>query len=202
MFKKQLFCICTIAGAISFTNTIHARDAFLEAKAAYFYPANSTFRDIYSGGGIYGAELTCQAYKRLYAFASADYFHRKGSSLGESDPTTITFVPLGLGLKYLFPVHKRDFYLGAGVLGTYLHIQDDSPFVLRNSCKWGLGAVGKAGIVFNVSKHFIIDLFTNYTYTKIDFDNNDGGNVTRNTADISGWSFGAAIGYRFGCKDK
>ncbi len=158
------------------------------------------FRDIYSEGGIYGGEFTWQMRQKLYGWISADYFSKKGFSIGEHDPTKITMVPLGAGLKLKFPFKRTvDLYIGAGVLGTYLHMRDHSPFVIPSSSKWGVGGIAKVGAICKIGEHFFIDLFTNYTYTKIDFDNADQEIVIRQNANLSNCSFGAGMGYRFGC---
>jgi hypothetical protein len=192
MFKKLFWLSLSL-----FAYTLHA-DVFVEGKAAYFRPTNRDFREIYSDGGIYGFEVTGQAWRDLYAWGSADCFYQSGSTSGFESSTTLTMVPLGLGLKYLFPVKSADFYFGAGMLGTYLHTKDNSPFVIRNSSNWGFGGIVKAGIYILAREHLFIDLFTDYSFMKVDFHHTDGGRVIRHQADLSGWSIGAGIGYRFG----
>jgi len=89
---------------------IFPTDVLVAGKAAYFYPTSSRFKDIYSGGGIYGAEMSVQAWKELYPWISADYFPQNGRSIiqggGKGNRTIVKFVPLALGLKYLTFVHK------------------------------------------------------------------------------------------------
>ncbi len=179
--------------------SVYGFDAFVEAKGAYFYPLDHRLREIYATGlGLFGLEFSCQAYKGLYPWVSADVFHKKGSSLGVHHSTKITAVPLGIGLKYLFPVNFVDIYLGAGVLGTYMLIHDDGPFVVRTTAKWGIGPIAKTGAIFNINKHLLIDLFASYSYTKIGAEHRSG--VISHDADLSGLAFGGAIGYRFGCR--
>ena len=173
-------------------------DFFAEVKGGYFYPTSHKFRDIYSGGGIYGLELSCQAWQQLYGWASGDIFYKSGHSQGLHHSTHITMVPLGAGLKYLFPVSFSDIYLGAGVLGTYLHMKDRSPYVIRSLSKWGAGGIFKAGVLFNFKEHYFVDLFSNYTIMNIDFHNTDHNRVIRHTAHLSGWTVGLGIGYRYG----
>lgn len=197
MFKKFLSLLVFFV----FTINLYATDILVEAKAAYFVPTDQKFRKIYSGGGIYGGEVTCQTYQNFYGWISADCFSKKGSSIGEHDSTKITIVPLGVGLKYLYPISCADLYLGAGVLGTYVHMKDDSPFVIHNISKWGLGGVAKAGAIFQLRENIFADLFTSYTYTKIDFHYTDHERVNRQNANLGGWAFGIGIGYRFGCSN-
>lgn len=199
MCRKLIVCASVLLGLFIFSTDLQAIDVFVEAKAAYFAPTDHKFRKIYSGGGIYGGEISCQTYRNLYGWISGDYFSKKGSSIGEHDSTRITIVPLGIGLKYLFPISCADLYLGAGVLGTYVHMKDHSPYVIHHISKWGVGGIAKAGAIFNFGENFFADLFTSYTYTEIGFHRTDDGKVTRNNAHLSGWAFGLGIGYRFGC---
>jgi hypothetical protein len=190
---------CVLLGLSIFSTKLQAIEVFIEPKAGYFYPTDRTFREIYSGGGLYGGELTCQAYRNLYGWISADYFSKKGFSIGEQYATRITLVPLGAGIKYFFPFNSVDFYLGAGVLGTYLQMKDHSPYVIRNISKWGPGAIAKTGAIIKFSENIFADLFTSYTHAEMDFHGTDHGKVTRHHANLSGLTFGIGIVYPLGC---
>jgi opacity protein-like surface antigen len=170
----------------------------VEAKAAYFRPTSPVFRDIYSDGGIYGAEVSCQAWKELYGWVSGSVFHKTGSSLGSHDSTKVTFVPIGLGLKYLFPIDPVDLYLGGGILATYLHLTDDSPYVIHERSKWGVGGIIKGGLLFNITHHVFIDVCSDYSWTQVGFHDTHHHHIVSHDANLSGWSIGAGVGYRLG----
>ena len=159
-----------------------------EAKAAYFRPTGSKFKEIYGDEiGLYGVEVSAQAWKRLYGWASASYASKKGvSSLG--DPTRLTMVPIGLGVKYMHAYKHVSYYLGAGALTTYAHTRDSSPYLRHEITKWGIGGIAKAGLLVNINKCLFLDLFSDYSYTRIHY---HGGE-----ANFSGWSAGLGIGYR------
>lgn len=171
----------------------------VEAKAGYFYPTNSRFRKIYhQGGGIYGFEVSCQAWKGLYGWASGNYFTQSGHSFGQRSHTDITLVPLAAGLKYLFTINAiLDLYIGAGILTTYLHMHDHSHFVIQSVSKWGVGGIWKAGAILNVYKRLFIDIFADYSYMHIPFHNTHHGKLVRHDVHASGVSAGGGIGYRF-----
>lgn len=183
-------------------------DVPVEFKAAYFYPTNHRFREIYPvGGPIFGLEISCQTWDWLYPWASVSYFTKSGHSIIAGAPssalshTTIQFVPLGFGLKYMQQINQTlDLYFGLGGLATYLHLEDDAPYVIQTSAKWGIGGTAKVGALITFCKAFFIDIATDYSYMKINFDSPGGDTLTRHTADISGFSFGGGIGYRFGCR--
>lgn len=191
-------CIFTLLACSS----LQAMDVLVEAKAAYYLPTSHKFRKIYhNGGGMYGLEATTQMWCDLYGFASGSFFYRSGSSLGEHHKTHITLVPIAAGLKYFFPLDCMDIYIGAGAIANWFHVVDNSPFVIHKTSKWAPGGIAKLGALFNY-RSFFFDLFTDYTYIQqMHFHHTADHKVTRQSADVSGWSIGLGIGYRFGCRD-
>lgn len=177
-----------------------AREFLLEGKAGYFYPTNDLFRELYGDGkGIYGAELTGEICNSFYGWASVNYFSDSGHSIGLSDPTKIRIIPVGLGVKYMCPLNCfTRFYFGGGFLATHLHTHDfESPIVIPRVDKWGFGGIVKTGFLVFLSKCWFIDVFADWSYMHIDFHNTEGYDVIRLDADLSGFSGGAGIGYRF-----
>jgi hypothetical protein len=190
------------------------RKYMLEARAAYFYPTNSQFRKVYSENrGIYGLEFDLQVWKRLFAWASIDYFSSKGKTdidKGHTynptvsctfdidrDRTHITIVPLGLGLKYFFNKGPAQFYLGAGVLIPYLHTHVHSKYLVRNRSQWGVGGAFKSGVLFHLPASFLIDIFTDYFLMDMHLHRTHHKEVITHRAHLSGFSFGAGVGYAF-----
>lgn len=197
MFRKTFLVFSLMLAS---TVSALSADTLLEAKGAYFSPTDYRFRKIYSGGGQYGAEITHSFWcPNLYLFGSVDNFYKKGSSIGASNDTSITLVPIALGLKYFYPIKCFDVYAGLGIVGTYMHTKDIAEPLRRNTKRWGVGGIAKAGVIYDVGCNIFLDLFTSYTYTEINF-HNHGSLVRRHNANLSGWAIGAGIGYRFGCK--
>lgn len=203
MFKNAFFQATSLTLLLAAADAC-ATDFFAEAKAAYFRPTSDKFRDVYGSGGIYGLEASCQFWKPLYAWASADYFHKRGRSIGSGggSSTKVTLVPLAFGAKYLIPYKWVDFYLGIGPTFTYIHFTDNAPGVIRHSSKWGYGGMAKAGALLNFKKHFFFDLFTDYSYLKARFSNTSEGKVLRPHMDLSHWSIGLGVGMRLGRTEK
>lgn len=143
LFHKRYFFVLLILIA-SFHDKIEARNLLIEGKAGYFIPDDSLFQKIYSSGGIYGAEISLQLCHCFYGWFSASQFEKKGHSLGLESPTNLQMVPLGLGLKCLGCWYKNiQGYFGLGVLGTYLNIHDEDPYVIPHVQRWAVGALLK-----------------------------------------------------------
>src|SRR5271169_582472 len=104
---KKYICQGLLVVACSLTSHLPGTDLLLEATVAYYQPTGRDFRTIYSGAGIYGLELSVQAWRGLYAWTNANiYTHSGHTSEGNSH---LTFVPIGVGLKYLWKVSFVDF---------------------------------------------------------------------------------------------
>ncbi len=194
MNRLAKYTITTILGLCSL---IHANDYFVEARAAYFYPTDGRFKKFYSGGAIWGAELDCQIWKQLYGWVGASYFDKSGST-SIHNKTEVRMVPINLGLKGIWNswrVWKP--YLGAGASATYLQVHTHSNYLIRSNSSWGFGGIFKAGLLITPTNSFLIDLYTDYSLTKVNLDRKGGKFVLIDDADISGFSFGGALGYRF-----
>lgn len=185
----------------------------IEARAGYYYPTNERFREIYSGGGIYGVEYRRQMWQRLFLWTEVDYFYQTGktdidveTSSGSStcalkkikpNHTQITLVPCSLGLKYFFNKGPGQFYLGAGGLATFLHTHVNSKHLVKESSKWGFGGAFKGGFLYHVGKAFLIDLFTDYYLVEAHPHRTRHRKVITRSADLSGFTFGGALGCAF-----
>ena len=172
------------------------RQLLVEAQAAYFVPLDRTFKRIFNGGGMYGAEVSLQLNRKLFGWVSAHGMVNGGRSLGGHYKTTVTLVPVGLGLKYFFKHGVRGAYLGVGALAEYLHTKNYSPYVPRTSSNWGGGALFKLGYVMDMSESWLVDIFMNYAYMKVASQHSNLV-VVPHSANLSGFMFGGSIGYRF-----
>ena len=192
--------ICLL-GFLFFSSALCALDGWVEGKAAYFFPSNDTFREVYSGGGIYGVEATCQIYSELYGWASGSYFGKSGKSIGEGEPTRIYFVPIGFGIKHYNDLWKWEkaaigIDVAIGATYTFVHMENSSPFVAPKQSKWGWGGTAKAGVLFTYS-HFLAHVFVDYSYLKVNFPNSTNPVAWGGTSNLSGVSVGGSLGIRF-----
>jgi hypothetical protein len=188
--KKTLIALALMISPCA----LKAFDALLEGKAACYYPVDSTTRDIMGIGPLFSLEGSFRAYRGLYPWLSIGLMPNSGHSIGEHHETTVYWMPIGVGLKYLFTIDRFNPYFGGGILPAYLHTHDKSPTVQRVRHFWGVGGVLKAGCLINASR-FFFDLFFEYTILRI------GGSSTAKTlgrtANLDGIASGGGFGYRF-----
>jgi len=162
---KQLYFF--IIGA----NIIGAENISIEFRVGHFRPNSHLFRNIYHQGGIeYEGELNYEYVPGNSVWFNANSFERKGLTPEEQE-TKIKLHPLSGGIKQFIPFASWiNLYLGAGSCCTFMHVKGKSLFLDERDHKHSWGFVGKTGIMVLLSKNFFIDLFADYYYTEITFD--------------------------------
>lgn len=202
--SKRVLALLTIMSVslvhATYKNSLD-RNVLVELKGAYVLPAAHTFRDIYHNAGSFSAEVTGQLKNHRgcpwFGFASVGVIPLKGKSVGFCTETHATIVPLAAGLKYFFDYNPGDLYVGLGVLGAHLKTKDDSSYVISPRSKWGVGGVAKIGFIFDLPRSLFIDLFSDYAFVKVKFPHKFECGVQSHKANISHWSLGLGLGYRF-----
>lgn len=198
--KKWLLSLLFLSG----TFPAVGNELWLEAKTGFFSPTSSDLTDYYSSYGPFvGAEVTGELINRWYGFVGSSWFRKNGSSIGLEDKTTITLVPITAGFKYLQPINdKVEAYFGLGFQTDYVHFHDYSPFVIQKSSGWGFGGMGKLGFLFTHHTGVFLDVSAEYAWLgDVHFSGTRDGLIERVPVNVSGFSGGVALGYRFGCKD-
>lgn len=179
-----------------------AVDIYTEAKVGYFIPTDAKFRHIYAKDGVIsGLESSFHAGNHFYPWVSIDYYTKAGHSLSTHSPTHIYFVPIGAGLKYIYPLKYFSVYGGIGALPTYLHIRDHSPGAELVQKNWGCGGVIKGGVIAEHLWNLFVDFFVSYSFLEIS-NHPQGGTVEMNPAILSHFSIGGGLGYHFGGASK
>lgn len=187
---------CWIFGLLMLFLPSHllANNIWLEGKISYLYQTDKTTRKIMGNGALYGIESTFQAYKAIHPWVSVSILPNWGKSIGERNKTSMYFVPIGVGLKYLFQIgHAKTIYFGAGALPSWLYEHVHVP-IKRVRTKWDIGGIFKAGLLVNVDG-FFVDFFLEYLQYTSTFSNTNKSEGRQ--ADLSGLSSGGGIGYRF-----
>jgi len=175
----------------------------VEARVAYFYPANDRMRDVYGKEGW--AEYEIEASTPLTfncdctnwdAFFNASYFYKRGHSTCLHDRTTVNNWAFNFGVKRYFDTCWcfRP-YLGLGVGFAHVRFHDESPFVTNKINRWGVAVLAKSGIRYDISCNFFADLFLDYAYTGYRFCS--GGCRSGNDVDTGGVKVGLGLGYQF-----
>ena len=167
-----------------------------ELRVGFFRPTEKKFRKIYQNwDALFQVEASTPVYQsqRLYGWGNVGYYYSRGLSLGLRDNTSITLLPLTIGIKrYWCFTPCLSAYLGIGGGGTYVRICDDNPDVVKHTNRMAWGGVLKSGINYQIGKSVFIDLCLDYSYMQLSVHGK-----SRNDADVGGLilGFGAGMFY-------
>ena len=138
----------------------------VEARAGYFFPSSSGFRDVYRGGLAFGLDLSVPVWRSLWPWTGVGIFNRTGKLTFTQEPTTLRVMPLFAGVKlqsvsaavrpYLAVAAGEFFYKETNVIGT------------ASGRKFGL--VAQLGLLVRVKGRVFLDIHGRYTTCKPTFD--------------------------------
>ncbi|CAN5148639.1 hypothetical protein BH09DEP1_BH09DEP1_6550 [soil metagenome] len=148
-----------------------AETVSVQFRAGHFRPSSHLFRNIYHQGGIeYEGELNYEYMPGNSLWLNGSSFERNGRTEDDQE-TKIHLRPLSGGIKQFIPFSKSiTLYLGAGSCCTFMHVKGKSLFLDERDHKHAWGFVGKGGVMVLVSQNIFVDLFADYYYTEITFD--------------------------------
>ncbi len=192
----MIFLLC-----VTLFNAVHGRKpaAMLELKPSYFFFTNSPLSKIYKRGGFeMQTSGSCQLWKWLDVYGSVGVMQTWGKSLNDGQKTSLLEVPVDLGLKPHFVLHKKvDYYFAFGPRYFYLHQYNDSTFVDKNIHNNVMGFFVNTGFNFEPVKHCTVGIFGEYAYGKTSFSSCKPNVFGQKNVQIGGCNFGVSLGYRF-----
>lgn len=170
----------------------------IEVKAGYFFFASSPMRKVFDQGGLdlqISGAYPIQTYLRIYG--SVEYLQKSGHSLGEHDKTSYWAIPLSLGLQPVFEIASYcSYYFTLGPRYFFARVHNHSSAVPRHMKGNNIGGFANTGFQFIISKHFLIDIFGEYSYARLAF-HPSTSTAEGHTVQVGGFTFGGALGYAF-----
>lgn len=176
------------------------KSGFLEIRGAYFLPIQHTFRTIYCPTFFWGLEWNGQLYQQLYGWIGANYLRKHGHTIPDHSPTTLTMVPLSLGLKWIYNSYRVQPYLGVGQEITYEHEKTNSNIFVHSRSNWSYGGIFKIGFLVYATHHLFLDFYTDYSLRTLRLQKLSSSLPQWewiHSIDLSGFNFGAGLGYGF-----
>jgi hypothetical protein len=140
-----------------------AGDFRFQIQGNAFFPSYSAFKDIYSGGFMYGFELDKGVWKRFRVWFGAKYFEKLGELTYTKERTRVNILPIGFGLKYVYyGKEKVSLYTRLGL--RYNVFRESN--VLGKIRDGNIGFILGIGGSLKISKRFFFDLFLDYSSSK------------------------------------
>jgi hypothetical protein len=170
----------------------------LETKGSYFFFASDTIRDVYSSGGFeIQVSGSYPIWKCVHIYGSLGFLEAWGDSTHFNQSTSIWEIPVDLGLKSLFNLTSFvQYYIALGPRYFYVHQHNHSAYVNKNMSQNGVGLFTNTGFNFILKKHFLIDIFGEYSYEPTSF-SSSMTHVYTSDIQLSKFAFGAGLGYAF-----
>jgi hypothetical protein len=166
----------------AFSGLAYGQRVSLEAKAMYFQPLSSEFKDVYKGGLSFGGEIDVSIAGGLGAWAGGHVFSKTGKTTFTEEDTKLRLTPIYAGLRYRFGASRAVPYVGAGVAS--ISYREESP--LGEVSGSAIGYAGQAGVVVKLGKKAFFDVKAMYTHGK--------DAPVEVEADFSGFQFGVGVG--------
>jgi opacity protein-like surface antigen len=170
---------------LAIAGTAPAEGLSIEARGAYFSPADKVFREIYGYGISWGGELSFSVSKRGAIWAGGDYYSKVGKLGFTQDETKIRIVPLAAGLKYYFSEGRLRPYAGAGA--AYFQYKETNS--IGTIEKGDLGFVARAGLLVMLGPTFFIDIQGSWSSCSVQ--------PAEVKANLGGLSLGLGLGFEF-----
>jgi len=129
-------------------------------KGALYTSEDSNFKDVYGSAMKLGLEGGVGIAKNLSAWAGVDYVHKTGKLLITEETTTVSIIPLSLGLRYEVPAGTNfRFHMGAGVQMVFFKEEAS----LGTASESGFGFMATAGATYRVSPKVGVGIFVNWS---------------------------------------
>ena len=180
----------------------------IEFRPNYFHPLSSHFRTLFSGGIDYQLTISCPVYwgenawmRGINIFAAGDYYSRNGHSTFMKNKTSISIVPVTLGLKYFFPALGDPipvtFYVASGMKYYFVHTHNKSHFVQKNIHVNGMGGMVESGVIAVFREHLVFDLFVSGSFKTLGPPSVSGSSSKGSRLNVSSINAGGGIGYKY-----
>lgn len=197
MVKSRLLSYLLLCAAL-LQLPLSAHNYLLEFKGAGFFPTGSCFKEIYGKAAPFiGYDFTFNICDNWYGFTTVDFMWKHGHSIGLCTPTKVLMMPIGFGVKYLYPVCYGNLYAGLGVEAVCVRTEECSEAMFCSIPNWGVGGVAKVGMYIDLYCNLALDLFLDYRFTKISGDDCFSCLSNPIKADLSGVVAGVGIVFKF-----
>lgn len=196
MYKKIALVFALLCTMAHYASDIRP---WLEIKPSYFFFSASPMNDIYDHGGfeIQGS-ISVPLCTNLDLYGSIGYREAWGHALNTCEKTSLTIIPVDIGLKPVFQLCENVYYFFAiGPRYFYLDQHNKSPYVDCRISNSGIGFFLNTGFSLALREYFLIGIFGEYSYEK-KYITGDSLNVYSNgSIQMGGFAFGISFGYLF-----
>ena len=168
----------------------------LQARAGYFQFTSHSAQKIY-GTGAPDIELegSVKLHPYLVLWSNLNYVWKGSHSTPLDNNTHLDLLTLSIGANAMTSVRWSFtfIYLGLGLSGAYVHTKDESSYLPTNTSRFGVGCVGKFGLLVFCTKHFFVNPFFDYYYQPI----SAKSSAAYSSVNLGGFRTGLGLGCQF-----
>jgi hypothetical protein len=196
MYKKIALLsalFCTLAQHASHVTP------WLEIKPSYFFFTTSPMKHIYNKGGFeVQGSISVPFYNYLDFYGSIGCRHVQGHALNTCEKTSLTVMPIDIGLKPVFNFCEKLYYfLAIGPRFFYFHQHNNSPYVTAKINRSGIGFFVNTGFNVQLAECFLFGIFGEYSYEKKTICPKMPNVFSNGSVQLGGFAFGISLGYAF-----
>lgn len=156
--KIRLRAAVVAMGLVSGAGAAWGAETTLTLKGGYFFPSDSVFKEVYSGGPVFGADVAVPIAGVLQVWGGAELFGKTGSTTLTEDETKVSIVPVYLGLR--IEGGKKGLRPYIGVAAAYFLFSEKN--VLGSISERGFGYLAQAGLLARVGGPVWLNVHAGY----------------------------------------
>jgi hypothetical protein len=196
MYKKTALFAALLCTLTEYASPV---TPWLEVKPSYFFFPVSPMKDIYDHGGfeIQGS-ASIPVCNYLDFYGSIGYRRASGHALNTCEKTSLTVVPIDIGLKPIFNFCERfSYFFALGPRFFYFHQHNNSPYVDCSINGGGVGLFVNTGFNVLFADCFLLGIFGEYSYEKKTICPKMPNVFSNGSVQLGGLAFGVSLGYAF-----
>jgi len=171
----------------------------LEIKPSYFFFSASPMKNIYNDGGFeVQGSIAAPLSNHLDLYGSIGYRKAWGHALNSDEKTSLSVVPVDIGLKLLFNCCNRFYsFVASGPRYFHFHQHNPSLYVDPTINSGGVGFFINTGFSVRVTDCLMLGIFGEYSYEKQKIFPNSPNVYSNGGVQLGGFAFGLILGYAF-----
>lgn len=197
MYKK--FSVLLFSVVINTLVYAQCEPSWIELKPSYFFFTQSPMKDVYDKGGF--QIQACASSPICYSldlYGSIGFRKAWGHALNSCEETSLTVIPVDIGLKPVFSFCEcYNYYFAFGPRYFYVHQHNCSPYVDSIINKSGIGFFVNTGFNVLYRDCFLIGLFAEYSYEKKKVCPQRPRVYSNGSVQIGGVAVGISVGYEY-----
>jgi len=196
MYKKITLLSALLCTAVQYASQV---TPWLEIKPSYFFFSSSPMNDIYHHGGFeIQASASAPLCDHLDFYGSVGYRKARGHALNTCEKTSLSVVPIDIGLKPFFSFCECAYYFFAiGPRFFSFNQHNSSPYVDCIVNGGGVGLFINTGFNVALAECLLLGIFGEYSYEKKTICSSRPNVYSNGSVQIGGLAFGVSVGYAF-----